>query len=93
MFERSQIGLQLLQSNLESFLKVGITCASLQISGNIPLEMELLISTDRGSETISLATFRILVGILQRANTFAGVKRAYQITDFICTCKTYGKVF
>ena len=65
MFERSEIGLLLLQGNLESFLKIGITCASLQISGNIPIEMELLISSDRGSETISLAIFRILVGILQ----------------------------
>ena len=44
MFERSEIDLQLLQSNLELFLKIGITCASLQISENIPLEMELLIS-------------------------------------------------
>ena len=43
-FERSNIGLQLLQSNLESFLKIGITSASLHISGNISLEMEFLIS-------------------------------------------------
>ena len=53
------------QSNLVSFLKIGITCASLQTSGNIPLEMELLISWDRDSETISLSVLRILVGILQ----------------------------
>ena len=33
------------------FLKICITCTSLQISVNIPLEMELLVSWDRGSET------------------------------------------
>ena len=44
MFERSEIGLYMLHDNLESFLKIGITCASSQISGSIPLEVEFSIS-------------------------------------------------
>ena len=74
MFERSEIGLLLLQSNLKSFLKVGITYASLQIPGNIPLEMELLISPDKGSETIFSSYFQDFSRDTARTNTFAGVK-------------------
>ena len=92
MFKRSNIGLQLLQSNLESVLKIGITCASLQVSGNIPLEMELLISWDTGSETFS-SYFQFFHKDTARTYAFPGVKWAHQITDFIGTCKAYGKVF
>ena len=41
-----------------------MTCASLQIFGNEPLEMESLISWERGNDIISLDIFMILVGIL-----------------------------
>ena len=54
-----------MQSNLESFFKIGMTCASLQIFGNDPLEMESLISWERGKDIISLDVFMILVGKLQ----------------------------
>ena len=39
-----KIGLHLVQSNLESFLKMGMTCASLQMFGNHRLNMESLVS-------------------------------------------------
>ena len=42
-----------------------MTCASLQMFGNNPLEMESLISWERGKEIISLDIFMILVGILE----------------------------
>ena len=42
--KEKKIGLSLLQIDLESFLKIGMTCASLQMFGKIPLEMKSLIS-------------------------------------------------
>ena len=50
-----------MQSNLESFLKIGMTCASLQMFGNDSLEMESLISWESDKEIISLDIFMILV--------------------------------
>ena len=41
--EKRKIGLQLVQSNMESFLKIGMTCASLQVFGDGLLEMQSLI--------------------------------------------------
>ena len=64
IFERREIGLWLVQSNLESFLKFDMTCASLQMFVNDPLEMEPLISWERGKDIVSLNIFMILVGIL-----------------------------
>ena len=41
-----------------------MTCASLQLFGNNPMEMESLISWETGKDITSLDIFMILVGIL-----------------------------
>ena len=54
-----------MQSNLESFLKIGMTYASLQMFENDHLEMESLISWERRKEIISLDIVMTLMEILQ----------------------------
>ena len=44
-----------------------MTCASLQVFVNDPLEMEPLISWERGKDILSLNIFLVLVGILSEA--------------------------
>ena len=64
MFDSREIGLQLLQSILDSALKMGTTFAILKTFGNVPLKNQLLISSDNGPDKVSLASLRIFVGML-----------------------------
>ena len=56
--------IQLLQSNLDSFLKTGTTFAILHTFGKVLFAKELLISADRGVEIDFLIILRIFVGML-----------------------------
>ena len=58
MLDSNEIGLQLLQSNLDSFLKMGTTFAILHIFGKVPFAKELLISVYRGVEIDFLIILR-----------------------------------
>ena len=62
--ESNEIGLQLLQSKLDSFLKRGTTLAILHTFGKVPFAKGLLIRVDRGVETDFLIILRIFVGML-----------------------------
>ena len=64
MFDSREIGLLLLQSILDSALKMGTTFAILKTFGNVPLKNDLLISSDNGPDKVSLASLRIFVGML-----------------------------
>ena len=54
----------MLQSILDSALKMGTTFAILKIFGNIPLKNDLLISSDNDPDKVSYASLRIFVGML-----------------------------
>ena len=64
MLESNEIGLQLLQSNLDSFLKTGTTFAILHMFGKVLFAKKLFISVDREVEIDVLIVLRILVGML-----------------------------
>ena len=64
MLESNETGLQLLQSNLESFLKTVTTFAILHTFGKVLFAKELLISIERGVEIDFLIILKIFVGIL-----------------------------
>ena len=64
MLDSREIGLYLLQSILDSALKMGTTFAILKTFGNVPLKNDLLISSDNGPDKVSLASLRIFVGML-----------------------------
>ena len=54
----------MLQSILDSALKMGTTFAILKTFGNVPLKNDLLISSDNRPDKVSLASLRIFVGML-----------------------------
>ena len=54
----------MLESILDSTLKMGTTFAILKTFGNIPLKNDLLISSDNGPDKVSLASLRTFVGML-----------------------------
>ena len=64
MFDSREMGLQLLESILDSALKTGTTFAILKTFGNMLLKNDLLISSDNGPDKVSLASLRIFVGML-----------------------------
>ena len=64
MFDSRQIGLQLLESILDSALQKGTTFAILKTFGTVPLKYDLSISPDNGPAKVSLANLRIFVGML-----------------------------
>ena len=64
MFDSREIGLLLLESILDSALKMGTTFAILKTFGDVPLKNDLLISSDNGPDKVSLASLRIFVGML-----------------------------
>ena len=53
----------MLQSTLDSALKMGTTFAVLKTFGNVPLKNDLLISSDNGPDKVSLASLRIFIGM------------------------------
>ena len=61
MFDSREIGLLLLQSILDSALKMGTTFAILKTFGDVPLKNDLLISSDNGPDKVYLAGLRIFV--------------------------------
>ena len=64
MLESKEIGLQLLQSNHVSLLKIGATLANLHIFGNTPVLNDLFIRVDKGIEIVSWISFKMFVGML-----------------------------
>ena len=55
-------------------MKIGMTCAILQMFGNDPLKMESLISWERGKEIIFLGIFIILLGMLSGPTPFLDLR-------------------
>ena len=66
MFDSREIGLLLLQSILDSALKMGTTVAILKTFGDVPLKNDLLISSDNGPDKVFLASLRIFFSLLLR---------------------------
>ena len=66
MFDSREIGLLLLQSILDSALKMGTTFAILKTFGDVPLKNDLLISSDNGPDKVFLASLRIFFSLLLR---------------------------
>ena len=64
MLESKEIGLQLLQSNHVSLLKIGTTLANLHIFGNTPVLNDLFIRVDKDIEIVSWISFKIFMGML-----------------------------
>ena len=54
----------MLQSILDSALKMGTIFAILKTFANVPLKNDLLISSDNGPDKVFLASLRIFVGML-----------------------------
>ena len=62
--ENKETGLQLLQSDRLSLLKIGTNLAILYIFDITPVMNDLFITVDKGMETVSGVSFKIFVGIL-----------------------------
>ena len=54
----------MLQTILDSALKMGTTFPILKTFANVPLKNDLLISSDNGPDKVFLASSRIFVGML-----------------------------
>ena len=63
MLESKETGLQLLQNNRVSLLKIGPTLAILNIFGNTPVTNDLFRGMDKGMEIASWVSFKIFVGM------------------------------
>ena len=68
--ERRKIGLQLLQTTLDSLLKIGITLAIFKMLGNTPLWKALLINFAKGAEIITFICFITFAGMLSGSVLF-----------------------
>ena len=70
IFDKSEIGLLLLQSCWSPFLNIGIILAHLRILGNSPVEEDKLIRFANGFERRFLSCFRMIAGILPGPTAF-----------------------
>ena len=68
--ERRKIGLQLLQTSLDSLLKIGITLAIFKMLGNTPLWKALLINFAKGAEIITFICFITFASMLSGSVLF-----------------------
>lgn len=67
MFESRKIDLHVLQSTFDSVLITRTTLTIFLKIGNMTFKWDLSINSDNGSDIISLASLRILLGMLLRA--------------------------
>ena len=74
ILDEREIGLQLKNSSLESFLWIGITFATFSFLENIPVANDILKMIERVADTSSLSSLRILVGMLFGRADFLGLK-------------------
>ena len=64
MLGKSEIGLQLLQDNLDPFSNTGINCADFNKLGKIPFSKQFLMIAKRRTEISFLIFFRTEMGML-----------------------------